>query len=61
VVAVGVAVTGDPFRLLKLPEGLHVYVLAPVAVRVELNPLQTVDEDAVKVNVGKEFTFIVIV
>ncbi len=60
-VPLGVAVTGDPFALLKLPEGLHVYVLAPVAVRVDVNPLQRVDEEAVKVSVGNEFTFIVTV
>jgi len=56
VVEVGVAVTGEPVALLKLPAGLQLYVLAPVAVSVVVLPAQTVNEDAVKVRVGKGLT-----
>ena len=59
VVEVGVAVTGEPVALLKLPAGLQLYVFAPVAVNVLELPVQIVAEDAVKVKVGKGFTFIV--
>ncbi len=61
VVDAGVAVTDEPVALLKLPAGLQVYVVAPVAVNVLELPAQIVDEDAVKVNVGKGFIFTVIV
>ena len=50
------AITGDPVELLRLPAGLQVYVTAPVAVKVEVVPAHTVEEDAVSVKVGNGFT-----
>ena len=55
------ATTGVPVELLKLVAGLQVYVLAPVAVNVDVVPTQTVAEDDVKVKVGNGFTVTVTV
>lgn len=54
----GVAVTVDPFVLLKLPPGDQVYVLAPLAVTVELFEEQIEFELGDNVSVGNGFTFI---
>jgi hypothetical protein len=43
-----VTVTGEPTRL----PGFHVYVVAPLAVRVDENPLQIVEGVASAVTVG---------
>ena len=59
--AVGVEITGLPVVVFKSAPGLQVYVLAPLAVNVELLPLQTVVELADTVKIGKGFVFIVIV
>jgi hypothetical protein len=52
VVTVGEAVTTEPVEELSVVEGLHVYVLAPLAVRVELAPGHMVAELTVTVGVG---------
>ena len=56
VVVVGVAVTGVPFALLSVPEGVQVYVFAPLAEIVVFVPLHIADDVGVRVNVGSEFT-----
>ena len=61
VVIDGVAVTGVPFPLLSVPDGVHVYVTAPLAEIVVFVPLHNMDETGVRVNVGIGFTLIVTV
>jgi hypothetical protein len=61
VVAVGVDTTGLPVVVFKSAPGLHVYVLAPAAVNVDVLPVHTVGEFAVTLKLGKGFTFTVVV
>ena len=49
---VGLAVTLEPVDALKIPAGLQVYVLAPLAVILVLLPVHIVGDVAVKVKVG---------
>jgi hypothetical protein len=57
VVVVGETVTGDPLS----DPGIHVYVVAPLAVMVAELPAQIVAVDVVVVTVGVGFTVIVLV
>jgi hypothetical protein len=59
-VAVGVATTVEPFVVLSVPPGLHVYVLAPLALNVALDDGHTVEAEGVIVIVGSGFTVTVI-
>ena len=60
-VTVGVAVTTEPVEALKLPDGDHVYVLAPLTVAVADDPTQMVADVALTLNVGNAFTVTVVV
>lgn len=55
----GVAVTGEPVVALKSVAGVHVYVLAPLAVSIVALPAQTVGFEALAVMVGNALTVIV--
>jgi hypothetical protein len=61
VVVVGLAVTALPVVALKPVAGLHVYVLAPLAVNEVEVPAQIVGEPTVKVGVGFTVTVVVAV
>ena len=56
VVVVGLAVTAAPVVADNPVEGLHVYVLAPLAVKLILLPVQIVGADGVMVIAGKALT-----